>query len=62
MDMEFYEILDQVMDIRRRRGRMSYRALQRQFHLDESFVADLKEELLYSHPVRDDEGRFTFLQ
>lgn len=60
--MEFYEILDQVMDIRRRRGRMSYRALQRQFHLDESFVADLKEALLYSRPVRDDEGRFTLLQ
>jgi hypothetical protein len=33
--MEFYDVLDQILDLLRRRGRMSYRALQRQFHLDD---------------------------
>jgi class 3 adenylate cyclase/predicted ATPase len=55
--MEFYAVLDQVIDLLRSRGRMSYRALQRQFHLDEAFLDDLKEELLYAHPVIDDHGR-----
>jgi hypothetical protein len=56
--MDFYEVLDQVIDLLRSRGRMSYRALQRQFHLDDSFIDDLKEELLYSQPqVVDDQGK-----
>ena len=55
--MDFYEVLDQVIDLLRSRGRVSYRALQRQFHLDDSFIEDLKEELLYSHSVVDDQGR-----
>jgi len=33
--MGFYEILDQVVDLLRRRGRVTYRALQREFQLDE---------------------------
>src|SRR6266568_4195887 len=41
-----------------RRGRMTYRTLQRQFALDEDALNDLKDELLYAHPeVRDDAGR-----
>src|SRR5262245_29554207 len=55
--MEFYEVLDQIVDLLRRRGRMSYRALQRQFHLDDALIADVKEELLYAYPVVDDAGR-----
>jgi hypothetical protein len=56
--MGFYEILDQVVDLLRRRGRVTYRALQREFQLDEDTLTDLKDELLYAHPeVRDDEGR-----
>ena len=56
--MGFYEILDQVADLLRRRGRVTYRALQREFQLDEDALNDLKDELLYAHPeVRDDVGR-----
>jgi class 3 adenylate cyclase len=55
--MEFYDVLDQILDLLRRRGRMSYRALQRQFHLDDASIEDVKEELLYAHPVVDDAGR-----
>jgi class 3 adenylate cyclase/predicted ATPase len=56
--MGFYEILDQVVDLLRRRGRLTYRALQREFQLDEDALNDLKDELLYAHPeARDDAGR-----
>src|SRR5215813_9674153 len=56
--MGFYEILDQVVDLLRRRGRVTYRALQREFQLDEDTLNDLKDELLYAHPeARDDAGR-----
>jgi class 3 adenylate cyclase len=56
--MTFEEILDQVLDMLRRRGRVSYRALKRQFNLDDDYLEDLKEELSYAnHPVRDEDGR-----
>ena len=56
--MDFYAILDQVIDLLRQRQRVTYRALQYQFDLDEDALNDLKDELLYAHPqVVDDEGR-----
>ena len=56
--MDFYAILDQVIDLLRQRQRVTYWALQRQFDLDEDALNDLKDELLYAHPqVVDDEGR-----
>jgi class 3 adenylate cyclase len=54
----FEEILDQAIALLQRRGRMTYRTLQRQFALDEDTLNDLKDELLYAHPeVHDDAGR-----
>jgi class 3 adenylate cyclase len=56
--MTFEEILDQAIAMLQRRGRTTYRTLQRQFDLDEDALNDLKAELLYAHPeVRDDAGR-----
>ena len=56
--MDFYTLLDQVVDLLRQRQRVTYRALKRQFHLDDDALEDLKDELLYAHPqVRDEEGR-----
>jgi predicted ATPase/class 3 adenylate cyclase len=56
--MTFEEILDQAVAMLQRRGRMTYRTLQRQFALDEEALTDLKDELLYAHPeIRDDAGR-----
>jgi hypothetical protein len=56
--MDFYAILDQVIDLLRQRQRVTYRALKVQFHLDDEALGALKEELLYAHPqVVDDEGR-----
>src|SRR5439155_14113071 len=44
--MTFEEILDQTLDMLQRRGRVSYRALQRQFHLDDAYLDDLKAEIV----------------
>ena len=43
--MTFYEVLEQVVTLLQRHGRMSYRALTRQFQLDEAYLADLKAEI-----------------
>ncbi len=56
--MSFEEILEQALAILQRRGRVSYRALQRQFGLDDAYFEDVKTELLYAYPqVVDDQGR-----
>jgi hypothetical protein len=56
--MTFEEVLDQAIGLLQRRGRVTYRTLQRQFQLDDEALKDLKDELLYAHPeVRDDAGR-----
>jgi hypothetical protein len=55
--MTFDEILDQVIALLKRQGRVSYSALKRRFALDDAYLNDLKDELLYVHPVIDDEGR-----
>src|SRR4029453_19126294 len=56
--MDFYAILDQVVALLRQRQRVTYRALKRQFALDDDALADLTAELFYAHPqVRDDAGQ-----
>jgi class 3 adenylate cyclase len=44
--MDFYEVLAQVIALLQREGRTSYRALKRQFHLDNDYLEDLKVELI----------------
>jgi class 3 adenylate cyclase/tetratricopeptide (TPR) repeat protein len=54
----FEEILQQTIEILQHRGRVSYRALKRQFALDDAYLDDLKAELLYAYPhVVDEDGR-----
>src|SRR5687767_7236773 len=56
--MTFEEILDAVLAMLQRRGRVTYRTLKRQFSLDEGTFEDLKDELLYAHPhAVNDDGR-----
>ena len=56
--MEFYDVLDQVLTLLQRRGRVTYNALKLQFHLDDDQLAVLKDEILYAYPqVVDDAGR-----
>ena len=53
--MEFYELLEQVLDLLRQRGRVSYRALKVQFHLDDDYLAALKDELIDAQRLASDE-------
>ena len=53
--MTFEEILNQAMALLQRQGRVSYRALKRQFDLDEAYVEDLKLELIEVHQVAADQ-------
>src|SRR4029434_562725 len=55
--MTFDEILEHVIALMKRQGRVSYPALKIRFSLDNEYLEALKAELLYVHPVRDDEGR-----
>ena len=53
--MTFEEILDQAIDMLRRRGRLTYGALKRQFNLDDAYLEDLKEELIEGQRLAVDE-------
>jgi class 3 adenylate cyclase/tetratricopeptide (TPR) repeat protein len=56
--MDFYDVLAQVMALLQREGRTSYRALKRQFGLDDDYVEDLKEELFEARRLAvDEDGR-----
>src|SRR5262247_673807 len=55
--MTFDEILDQVITLLKRQGRVSYRALKRRFDLDEDYLEDVKVELIKAqHLARDEDG------
>ena len=53
--MTFEEIVDQAIDMVRRRGRVTYRMLKRHFDLDNEVLDDLKEELIYGQRLAADE-------
>jgi hypothetical protein len=53
--MTFDEILTQVLDLLRREGRVSYRALKRRFDLDEEYLEDLKAEIIQAKKLAVDE-------
>src|SRR5215470_12900587 len=56
--MTFEEILDQAIAMLQCRGRVSYRTLTLQFHLDTESLEALKEELLEVHQLaRDHDGK-----
>ena len=55
--MTFDDILEQALEMRRRRGRVSYRALKVQFPLDDDLLALLRDEIVEVHQLaRDQEG------
>src|SRR5262245_49622623 len=53
--MDFYAMLDQVLDLLRQCGRLSYRALTIQFTLDDNALEALKEELIEVHQCAVDQ-------
>src|SRR5712691_1810079 len=56
--MDFYDMLDKVQELLTQRGRVSYRALKNQFHLEDGTLEALKEELIEVHRLAvDQDGR-----
>ena len=56
--MGFYDVLDQILDLLRRRGRVIYRTLKREFQLDSDLFEDLKEGLIYGQQLAvEEDGR-----
>src|SRR5436309_1179311 len=54
--MDLIAVLDQVRELLQNRGRLTYRLLQAQFHLDDEALAALKEELIEGEQVAADEN------
>lgn len=44
--MSFEEILEQTIEILHRRGQVSYRAIKRQFEIDDQYLEDIKYEII----------------
>jgi len=56
--VNLYDVLDQVVALLQRRGKVTYNALKLQFNLNDEQLAIVKDELLYAHAqVVDDAGR-----
>jgi pimeloyl-ACP methyl ester carboxylesterase len=53
--MTFDEVLEQAIEMLRRRGRGSYRALKRQFALDDAYLEDRKAEMITIHRLATDQ-------
>src|SRR5215468_3192060 len=53
--MTFEELLDQAIALLQRRGRLTYRALKRQFNIDDDYLEDLKAELIQGQRLAVDE-------
>src|SRR5215475_3339665 len=56
--MDLLAVVDQVIELLRSRGRVSYRVLKLQLQLDDDAIEALKDELIYAqHVAVDEEGR-----
>ena len=54
--MTFAAVLDQVFALLKRQGRVSYGALKRRFDIDDDYLKDLQDEILFTSPQIVDEG------
>ena len=54
--MTFEEILAHVIEVLQREGRVSYRSLQRRFDLDDTYLEDLKVELIEAKQLASDKN------
>ncbi|MBI3757393.1 MAG: AAA family ATPase [Deltaproteobacteria bacterium] len=53
--MKFYEVVEQVLALLQREERVSYRALKREFGVDDDYLEDLKAELIKAKRLAVDE-------
>ena len=54
--MDLFAVVDQVIELLRSRGRVSYRALRVQFQLDDESLDALKAELIEVHQIAVDQA------
>ena len=54
--MKFSAVVEQVLELLRRQGRVSYGALKREFELDDDYLDDLKAELIDARRLAIDEN------
>ena len=56
--MTFDELIEQVRELLRSKGRVAYRALKRRFEIDDEYLEDLKAELIDAeHVAHDEDGK-----
>lgn len=55
--MTFDAVLTQVLELLKRQGPSPLVLSKRRFELDDDYLKDLRDEILYVYPVREDEGR-----
>src|SRR5262249_70054 len=53
--VKFSALVEQVLELLQRQGRVSYRALKREFELDDDYIEDLKEEIIKARRLAIDE-------
>ena len=53
--MKFYEVVEQVLVLLQREGRVSYRALKREFGTNDDYLEDLKAEIIEAKRLAIDE-------
>jgi len=56
--LDFDTILKQTLELVESQKRVSYRAIKRRFDVDDDYLEDLREEILFAHShINDEEGR-----
>src|SRR5262244_296352 len=53
--MKFSAVVEQVLELLQRQKRISYRALKREFELDDDYIEDLKAEIIDARQLAADE-------
>src|SRR5499427_969150 len=53
--MDFYAVLDEVLELLQRHKRVTYQALKRQFGLDDTYLEDLKAEIIEARRLAVDQ-------
>ena len=53
--MKFSAVVEQVLELLQRQTRVSYRALKREFELDDDYIEDLKAEIIDARQLAADE-------
>jgi len=54
--MDFYEVLDQILDLLKQHGRVSYPALTEQSNLDDDHLEVIRAELIEAQQLASDEN------